>query len=141
MANLKVEILAPDRPVAQVDAIGVTLPGTLGYMTILPDHATMVSELDAGELLVEKSSGELRYFIAGGYVDISDNNLKVLADVIEMSENIDVERAKKAQKRALDRLGLKSSDIDTPRAQRALKRAEGRINLARAIGGIAQHSS
>lgn len=138
MSHLEVEILAPDRPIAEVSSTAVTIPGVKGYLTVLPDHAAMVSEVDVGELIVAKSSGELKYFISGGYVEVEDNKLKVLADVIEIPEDIDVERAKKAYDRALERLGLKSSDVDRARAQSALRRAQSRMLIAKAIGALAK---
>lgn len=130
--EMQVQVLSPSKTVANVKAKGVNLPGTLGYMTILPDHAALISELDVGRLVVEKTErGEvLEYFIAGGYVSVENNKVMVLADTIEPVADIDGARAEKAKQRALDRLTSKDGEIDLERARIALRRAETRSNLA-----------
>jgi F-type H+-transporting ATPase subunit epsilon len=140
MSELEIEILAPDRPIAEVSAVGVTVPGTLGYLTILPGHTPLVSELDTGELLVQKADESLRYFISGGYVEVANDKLKVLADVVEIPDGIDPGRAEKSRNRALERLEEKAHGLDAMRAQAALKRADSRLNMAKALGGIAKHT-
>ena len=79
---MRVKVLSPARPLADVEATSVSVPGTLGFMEILPNHAPMVAEVDVGPLRIKKSDGELlSYFVSGGYVDVSRNEIKVLVDV------------------------------------------------------------
>ena len=125
--QLKAKVLCPGKPVADVAASGVVLPAALGYMEILPEHASMVAEIDVGELVVKKSAGEnLRYFISGGYVQVQNNEVVVLADVIEGQDAIDRERLEKAEKRANERLVAAQPDTDIPRALAAQRRAAAR---------------
>lgn len=125
--QVKAKVLCPSKPVADVAAQSVVIPGLMGYMEILHDHAAMVAEIDVGELIVKKTAGDdLRYFVSGGYVQVQDNDVVVLADVIEAAENIDEERLKKAAERADKRLVKPDKEIDIPRAMAAKRRADAR---------------
>lgn len=130
MATMKVEILSPDRPICECTASGVMVPGSLGYLTILPDHAALVAELDIGEIRVDGDKQGQRFFVSGGYLEVVDNKLTILADVVESSSEIDRARARKAKDRATERLEKKVIGLDSMRAQAALKRAESRIMIA-----------
>ena len=127
LQQVKVKVLCPNKPVADVAAHSVLLPSMKGYIEVLPDHAAMISELDVGELIVKKTAGEnLKYFISGGYVQVQNNEVVVLADVIEAADQIDRERLKKAEERADKRLVEKNPEIDIYRALEAKKRATAR---------------
>jgi F-type H+-transporting ATPase subunit epsilon len=129
--NFDLKVLSPSRAVANVKATAVTLPGTEGYMTILPEHAGMVAELDQGEVTITTTDGATeRYFVAGGYVEVEGNRVTLLADVIERAHEIDATRAQGARKRATERLSQIGSDTDLERANRALRRADSRILIA-----------
>ena len=135
--QLQLKILSPDRILYRGPAKSVGLPGELGYMTLLPGHAAMVASLDIGALALEKEGGAVeKLFLAGGFVDVGADGVTVLADVVEKSSEINVERAKKALVRADDRLaGTKRADdnIDLPRALAAKKRAQCRLEMAGAV--------
>jgi len=135
--QLQVKSLSPDRILFRGPANSLGLPGELGYMTLLPGHAAMVAALDIGALdLAKDGGGSEKLFIAGGFVDVSSESVTVLADVVEKSGEINVERAKKALSRAEDRLTPKSASdhtLDLPRALAAKKRAQARLELAGAL--------
>ena len=129
---LNIKVLSPERILFRGTAKSVGLPGALGYMTLLPGHATMVAELDVGLLVLEtdSQSGD-KLFISGGFVDVSNEGVTVLANVIEKASEINAERAKKALLRADERLNAnKAADVDVPRALTAKKRAQQRLELA-----------
>jgi F-type H+-transporting ATPase subunit epsilon len=130
-ANFDLKVLSPSRAVTSVKASAVTLPGTLGYMTILPDHAGMVAELDQGEVTITTAENVVeRFFVAGGYVEVESNRVTLLADVIERASEIKADRAQSARKRATERLANISPDTDLERANRALRRADHRIQMS-----------
>tara|TARA_B100001094_G_C18182230_1_gene801631 strand:- start:2482 stop:2877 length:396 start_codon:yes stop_codon:yes gene_type:complete len=130
---MEVTVLSPERPVSSLTCRSVTAPGKEGYFSVLPEHAAYISEVAAGELILEKEGGEmLRYFLSGGYVNVDySNKVTVLATVIESQDDIDAERASGAEKRAQQRLLSKGADVDFVRAQAALKRAQCRISISR----------
>ena len=128
MAELSVSILAPAKMVAKTKGGEVMVPGSQGYLTILPGHARLVSELGVGELRVGAGAGTELFFVAGGYLDVAENQVTVLADVVEKVSEINRDRAQEARKRAIGRLDQKN-DVDLLRAQAALQRAEQRLAL------------
>ncbi len=138
-ANFELKVLSPSRALAAVKATAVTLPGSQGYMTILPDHAGMVAELDAGEVTIATTeSGSERFFVAGGYVEVDGNRVTILADVVERAKEIDPTRAQSARKRAAERLGQLTVDTDLERANKALKRADQRLLIAQTLASVAK---
>ena len=78
--QLQLEIATPEREVANVAADFVTIPGKDGYMGILPGHAALLSELGDGELSYVSSGNTAQFTISGGYVEVRDNHVRVLAD-------------------------------------------------------------
>ncbi|MCX6129517.1 MAG: ATP synthase F1 subunit epsilon [Proteobacteria bacterium] len=138
-ANFDLKVLSPSRVLVTGKAVALTVPGTAGYMTILPGHASIVAELDVGEVTLTATDGTVdHYFMAGGYVELEADRLTLLADVIETCREIDSSRAEAAKKRALGRLENLSPDVDIERANRALKRAEHRVLLAQTLASIAK---
>lgn len=79
---LKIEIATPERLVASASAESAQIPGKEGYMGILPGHAALLSELGDGEISFTLSGATERYHVSGGYVEIRDNHVRVLADKI-----------------------------------------------------------
>ena len=80
---LKIEIATPEKLVASQDADAVQIPGKEGEMGILPGHAALLSELGEGELSYTLGGKTERFKISGGYVEIRDNHVRVLADKVE----------------------------------------------------------
>ncbi len=127
MSGLQVNILSPAKTYAKVpSAQQVYVPGALGYLGILPGHARLVTELGTGEMVIDAAGGKQIYFVSGGYIDVSNDTVTVLADTIERQADIDVARAEKAKARALDQLS-KKTEVDVARAQAALLRANKRL--------------
>ena len=129
MASLDIEVVSPERRVATVKGKSINLPGSIGYMTILPDHAGLVSDLGVGSLVIDKiEPGEsLKYFVSEGYLQVDNNSVTVIVDTIEKTDEIDQSRAEKSKIRAVERLNSKDDNIDFTRAEKSLKRAEARL--------------
>ena len=127
---MDVKVLSPEKPVASLACKSVTAPGVEGYFCVLPNHVDFISEVSIGELSLVKDDGSsLRFFMSGGYVEVDDNVVTVLASVVESASDIDLDRAEKAKGRAVDRLEKGDPDIDLVRAQAALKRAQMRLDI------------
>ncbi len=108
-----------------------TLPGYNGLFQVLPHHANLVSLLTIGPLKMESTDGTLHHLaLNGGYCEVKDNTLKIMAESAEFAEEINVDRALSAKERAEKRLKQKLPDIDIPRAKLALARALNRIKIA-----------
>ena len=80
---LEVEIATPEKLVARQQAETVLIPGKDGYMGILPGHAALLSELGDGTLSITSGGRTDNYNITGGYVEVRDDHVRVLADRTE----------------------------------------------------------
>jgi len=98
--TIRCEIVSQDRQVFQGEADMVILPGVLGEMGILPNHAPLLSTLKFGFLKVRYQGREEIFAIAGGVVEVQPDIITVLADAAENVEEIDVARAEAARRRA-----------------------------------------
>lgn len=122
------EVVTPERTVLKEEAASVIVPGMHGYIGIQYNHAPMVVGLRPGVLLYGDVEHEKsRISVSGGFVEVSNNRITVLADTAERADEIDVERAKAARERAEKRLRDYTSKIDQARAELALRRSLARL--------------
>ena len=130
---IRCEIVSQDRVVYQGDADIVVLPGAAGEMGILPNHSPVLSVLQFGIVRV-RSKGEEQFFtVAGGVVEVQPDQVTVLADAAENVQEIDVQRAEEARRRAEEVLkeGV-GTDTDTYlKIQTALRRSNLRLDAVR----------
>ena len=129
--KLQLEVVTPDRLVLSESVDIVMAIGSLGEFGILPNHVPFLSPLMAGELRYRKDN-QLDYMvITGGFVEVSQNKVTVLAEAAERAREIDLDRAKRAKERAEKRMALaKSEAVDYIRAEAALRRALLRLKVA-----------
>lgn len=130
MAELNVEIITPDKVVFKGEIISVTVPGVKGRFQVLINHAPLVSIFNIGMIEVVTPGKDPSYYATGGgTIEVLNNNVLILADSLELADDIDVERAKNARQRAEERLDKKEEGTDIERAENALKRAINRLNI------------
>lgn len=127
---LHLKVITPDRMVLDEYVARVTLPESDGYVTLLPGHAALVAELGAGELEYELDGKPRWMAICGGFLQVQDDAVKVLAKSALTPWEIDIQRAKKAADRAQQRLGSGDHTIDYRRAVSAMHRAQARLTVA-----------
>lgn len=77
---LTFELVSPERKLASVEADSVTLPGMEGDLTAMPGHAPFITTLRPGQVVVRSGSGETRWFVTGGFAEISQDVVSVLAE-------------------------------------------------------------
>jgi F-type H+-transporting ATPase subunit epsilon len=127
--KLMLEVVSPYGLVVSEEVDEVTAAGSEGEFGVLPDHAPFVTTLKVG-ILTYKKGNEVKYvFVNNGYASVGPKRIFVLADSAEKSEDIDVERAKAAMKRAEERL-KKMEEMDFARAESSLERATTRVQIA-----------
>jgi F-type H+-transporting ATPase subunit epsilon len=134
-ASLALEVATPTRLVVAEVVDEVVAPGIEGYFGVLPGHAPFLTTLGAGVLTYRKGREEFRLALAGGFCEVRDDKVIVLADSAEYAEEVDRARAERARERAERRLGGRAPDgspeeIDYGRAGRALARAQTRLEVA-----------
>ena len=130
---IRVEIVSQDRMVYQGDADVVILPGEMGEMGILPNHAPLLSTLKFGILKVRTKGHEEYFTVSGGVVEVQPDIITVLADAAENVREIDTARAEAARRRAEEYLKAgPPPDTDAYLAmEAALRRSNLRLDAAR----------
>lgn len=128
--KILLEIVTPHGLIYSGEVDEVTAIGSEGEFCVLPGHAPYVTTLKIGMLTCKTGKEPLIFFVNWGYAEVGPDKVLVLADSAERSEEIDVERAKEAMKRAEERL-KKTEDIDFHRAEASLERAVTRIQISR----------
>lgn len=128
---LFVEIVAPDRKVFRGEAAGVQAPGVEGSFEVQTNHAPMIAAFGVGPLTLRMASGEkIVYATSGGFLEVLDNHVTVLAETAEPASEIDVDRARASEQRAREQLqGLTDAD-ERARAEAAYTRARNRLRTA-----------
>jgi F-type H+-transporting ATPase subunit epsilon len=133
MATIRLEVVTAERVVYADDVDMVIAPGIEGQLGILPRHAPLLTSLDYGELRIKKAGKEDESLaIGGGFMEVLPDRVTVLADSAERAEEIDLERAEAARRRAAERLKQRRvEDVDFARAEAALRRSLARLKVAR----------
>jgi F-type H+-transporting ATPase subunit epsilon len=129
--GLTLEIATPTRLVVSEQVDEVVVPGVEGYFGVLAGHAPFLTTLGIGELTYRKGRDEFHLGVAGGFCEVRNDKVIVLADTAERPEEIDRDRAERARQRAEQRLsGRSQEEVDYARAAAALARALTRLQVA-----------
>lgn len=115
------------------DVLRLIVPTTEGQITVLPSHAALMASLEIGELIAVVPGEEHAFAIHGGFMQVTNDEVTVLADAAEHIDEIDAERAGEARARAEQRLSATASEesFDLLRAQLSLQRALLRQRIVR----------
>ncbi len=132
MFNLS--IVTPERRFYEGKIESLILPGSLGYLGILTNHAPLLTALVPGKITIKDQEGKRDFLaISGGFLEVLKNQVTILADAVEYLGEIDLERAQKALQRANQRLKRGEKGIDIPRAMAAYGRAKNRLEIRRLL--------
>ena len=130
--TLSLEVATPERELVREPVSEVQVPGKSGYMGILPGHAPLMGLLGIGTLTyVSVSDGKKRYLsVHQGFLEVLEDHVRVLADVAERAEEIDVQRARAALERAQQEGLNPALGVDPGAALLAMARAQARLEAA-----------
>jgi len=128
---LQLEIVTPEREAYSDEVDAVYCPGVEGEFGVLPHHAPLLSMLGVGELRIKKGGAEEYFAIAGGFVQVRPDKVVVMAELADLSSEIDLEAAEEARREA-ERAIQQGFDepADLARARAAMERALLRIRVA-----------
>ena len=133
--RFELEVATPERELVREEVTDVQVPAKDGYIGVLPGHAPLLSQLGIG-FLTYPTAGQRKYLsIHGGFVEVLPDHVRVLADLAERAEEIDVERARRAAQRATQEMINPNLGVDPAVALAALRRAETRITVAEKRNG------
>ena len=124
---MQLEIVTPEKILYQGDVDQITLNTASGKISVLPHHVNLFTKVEPGELLIKIESREQYLAITGGFLEVSNNKVTILADYAVHADDIDVEKALEAQKRAEELLKKKEENLSEQDF------AEARAELSRAI--------
>jgi F-type H+-transporting ATPase subunit epsilon len=128
--TLSLEVVTPERLLVREEVTAVQAPAANGYLGILPGHAPLLAELGAGFLNYEAGGKSWYLAVHCGYLEILDDKVRVLATAAERAEDIDVERAKAAMKRAQEQSSKGPVDVAPAVILGAMARAQARLDAA-----------
>ncbi len=130
--QVRLKVVTPERVVYDKDVQMVVARGAEGELGILFDHTPLVTPIIIGVLKVKVDNTFYPIAVSGGgFLEIKPDQITVLADTAELPEEIDLDRAEAAKRRAEERLArverAEDPSIDVVRAQAAMQRAMARI--------------
>ena len=126
--KLILSIVTPEKQLVADEVDQVNAPGTEGDLGILYDHAPLLTNLRSGQLSYEKDGETVAIVVSGGYLEVTDNRVTVLAETGEFLHEIDRERAERAQAQAQELLSKPDiSEEEFIETQKKLFRAIARL--------------
>ena len=129
--KIQLEVVTPERQVLGEAVDMVTVPGLNGEMGILPGHTPIISQLKTGVLSYVQDNRTAQLHVSGGFVEVRDDKVSVLAEVAERPEEIDAAGARATRDRVEKQLsGWSGSEDDLELAKTELARSEVRLQLA-----------
>jgi F-type H+-transporting ATPase subunit epsilon len=137
--TLHVEVVTAERSLYSGEADAVEAPGALGQLGILPHHAALLTTLKPGTLEIRNQGVEEPFFVSGGFLEVSNNKVTVLADTAEHAESIDEARAQEARRLAEERLKDVSSNTERAEALASLQRAMSRLRVIELLRQSGRH--
>ena len=129
MATFPLELVTPERRLFSEEVQAVRVPGVEGSLGVLAGHAPLLTELTTGLIKLTLADGQTAYIAtSGGFMQVSQEKVIILADSAELSDEIDVERARAAAEQARQQLEVPGINAEEVRQQ--IERAENRIKVA-----------
>ena len=132
--RLHVVVVTGDHAVFDGPARSISLPAVAGQITVLAHHAPLLAMLDPGEVIIRADQGEEILAIGGGFVEVRDDEVIVLADTAERAEEIDIARAEAARRRAQMLMRMYRGSPEYAAAYQALRRSRARLKVATKLG-------
>lgn len=129
MPTMQVAVVTGESEIYRGEAEMVVAPGVDGEMGILPHHAALLTALKAGEMRIKLGGAEDDLFVSGGFLEVYNNTVTVLADAAEHAENIDQSRAEEARRKAQARLAEAGDARERAAISGELERAVARLRI------------
>ena len=130
--RIDLEIVTPERLVLSETVDEVILPGSEGYLGVLPGHAPLLTGLAAGELTYRTGDVTRHLAVSGGFVEVLRDRVSILAETCERPDDIDAERALQDKKNAEGDLARATTEADMLRARGRIAKADARLMVRRA---------
>jgi F-type H+-transporting ATPase subunit epsilon len=129
---IDLHIVTPERLLVHEQVDEIQIPGWNGFFGVLPGHTPLLAALAVGELWYRRGQEKTFLSVAYGFAEVLPERVTILAQLAERAEDIDVERAEAAHRRAMERLAERS-DVDYERARSALTKSLTRLQVSSRI--------
>ena len=130
MSSFRLQIVTPDGSLFDGQAEALRLCTSEGYVSIRAGHVDYIATLDVGVVSVTKDGTTRDAACGGGFISVEEGEVRLVATTFEYADEIDVERAESAKKRAEERLAQAQEERDIALAKAKLSRALNRIDVA-----------
>jgi F-type H+-transporting ATPase subunit epsilon len=132
--TFRLQVTTPERQLVSVAATRAEIPGQDGYLGILPGHAPLLSELGAGVLAYSSDSQENLLLVIGGFLEVLNDEVRVLAERAEFTKEINLEDARRELSEAEAAVLRLTPDVSPEIAVRRLRAAQARVEAAERAG-------
>ena len=132
-SNLTLEVVTAERYLVNETIDEAEVPGSDGYFGVLPGHTPFLAALKVGDLWFRQGEKLTHLSVAFGFAEVLQDRIRILAKNAELAQEIHVNRAKEAERRARARLDSEAAETDFDRAGLALERALIRLRVASTI--------
>lgn len=129
--KLLLEIITPTRVVLKEEVDEVTIPTVNGEISILPNHIDLLTKIKEGEMTIKRNNKSEAFAITGGFLEISNNHVNILADHAIKAEDIEIAKVQEAQERAKQAMKNKESSKEFAVAQADLRKAILELKVAK----------
>lgn len=128
--NLILEIITPEKVVYKDEVSEIVAPTVDGEIAILPNHINLLTQINPGELIIKKGTNQQYLAITGGFLEVNNNKISILAEYAVKAQDIEVARAMEAKKRAEKVMSEKSTDHELRVAQAEMIKAILELKVA-----------
>ncbi len=128
--KLSLHILTPDKEVLKEEVDEVLVPTVTGELGILPEHESLLTQIQPGELTIITDGKRRSYAITGGYLEVNNNQVNILGDYAIRSDEIEVSKAEDAKKRAEARMKENVSEEEFAEIEAQLRRSLLELKVA-----------
>jgi len=130
MSILSLEIITPEKVVYRDEVNEVVVPTASGEIAILPNHINLLTQINPGELIIKKRSSNQSLAITGGFLEVNNNKVSIVANYAVKADDIEVARAQEAKKRAEKIMSEKATDNELKIAQGELIKSILELKIA-----------
>ena len=131
MNSLFVEVVTVEKNIFSGEADYLGIPAEDGDIGIFPNHASLMTLIRFGELVIRYNNKEEYFALLGGFAEVNENKVIILADACERIDSINEKRAQEAQLKAAERIATKNESLDIERSLNSLRRADLRLKLVK----------
>lgn len=128
--NLLLEIITPEKVIYKDEVDEIVVPTENGEIAILPNHINLLTQVIPGELIIKKGTNQQYLAITGGFLEVLNNKISILAEYAIKAQDIEVARAIEAKKRAEKVMSEKSTDNELRIAQAEMIKAILELKVA-----------